>query len=363
MKVILSIDNGGIRSIIPALLLKELEKRLHRAGCKDPLHKYVDLFAGTGLAAVMAAGLCFSKGFEADNRESTADEILEMLVHNHDFVFSDTEDLEAGAGPYDPISFEENLKIRFGDTTRLSDSRTGILIPAYDMLNRRAVIFSNLDGGYAQFYLWQALRGTCAIPEIFAPVMVENVAKSRPRGTPLVPFFTGGAMATDPSMCAYSEASRLRWTRPGSEVMVVSLGAGLDRRPLPYFDETNFGSHGQGLASVTPQLVSIAHQLECPAAQMLNSLINRDMTSFDGVATRLNAHNRGTLNYYRLNGALSEGSMAQVDLSAENVERLLSDGQRIVQENDAVLDEIVWRIAEAQRNKLQNERVTIAVPA
>lgn len=346
MKIILSLDNGGIRSIISTMLLRELTVRLERAGCAEPLHAYVDLIAGTGLTAVIAAGMTIAKPYRADMPETTPDEALEMLRFHHDFVFDRLPDVHAGAGPYSANAFEENLKIRFGETTTFSAAKTGILVPAYDMMNRRAMVFSNLDGTNANFYVWQVLRGACAIPEIFAPAMIENLAKSRPRGTPLLPLFTGGSMASDPTMCAYAEASRLRWNRPGSQVMVISLGAGLDRRPLPYFDALNAGNHGQDLASVTPQLVSVSNQIECPLAQILNSLINRDMTSFDGIATRLNHQNKGSLNYYRLNGALSAGKMDMDDLSAGNIAALLSDGARIVDENSAVLDEIVWRIAE-----------------
>lgn len=363
MKVILSLDNGGIRSIISALVLKDLARRLNRAGCHEPLHHYVDLFAGTGIAAVMAAGLCFAKAYDPEASESTPDEVLEMLRFHHDFVFDQTPKVTAGAGPYSAGVFEDNLKQRFGESTTLAAARTGILIPAYDMMNRRAVVFSNLENGSSNFYLWQALRGTCALPEFFAPAMVENLAKSRPRGTPLLPFFTGGAMATDPTLCAYAEASRVRWTRPGSQVVVISLGAGLDRRPLPYFDAANAGYHGQDLASVTPHLVNVAHQLECPAAQMLNSLINRDMASFDGIATRLTNQNRGLLNYYRINGALSAGSVAMDDLSPGNIAGLVEDGERIIAENGAVLDELVWRIAESQPVRSAERQAAAKVPA
>ncbi len=356
MKVILSIDNGGIRSIIPALALKEIERRLRQKGCRQPLHTYVDLIAGTGIAAVMAAGLCFEKPYKAEFSESTPDEILEMLRFHQAFVLDRSEPSGSPDGLYSARSFEENLKIRFGETATIAAAKTGILIPAYDMQNRRPVVFSNLEGGFSNFYVWQALRGTCAIPDYFAPAMVENLARSRPRGTPLLPVFTGGAMATDPTMCAYAEASRVRWTRPGSDLMVVSLGVGLDLRPLPYFDALNAGSHGQGLASVTPQLVGIAHQLECPAAQMLNSLINRDMGSFDGIATRLNANNRSMLNYYRINGALSAGSVSMDDITDDNLNGVMEDGLRIVSENDAVIDEIVWRIAENQNRETETPR-------
>jgi patatin-like phospholipase/acyl hydrolase len=35
---VLSIDGGGIRGLIPALLLEELERRLRAAGKTEPLH-------------------------------------------------------------------------------------------------------------------------------------------------------------------------------------------------------------------------------------------------------------------------------------------------------------------------------------
>lgn len=346
-RVILSIDNAGIRCILPVMVLMELEKRLRRAGMRESLHHYVDLVSGCGLSAVIAAALCVEKPYPADFATSTADEIFDMFQHDHGFMFDHPEEV-SGPGPYSPDVFESNLRWRFGEQTTFTAAKTGLLIPAYDMMNRRAVIFSNLEGGYSDFYVWQALRGSCATPEMFAPAMVENLSKKKPRGTPLIPFMSGGTMATDPSMCAYVEANRVRWTIPGSEVILVSLGVGLDRQPLPYFDALHAGSHGQSLASVTPPLVGFARELECPAPQLLTSLINRDATSFDGIATRLTPANRHSLNYYRVNGALRQGNLAINDLRPENIRALIEDGHRIIAENHALLDEIVWRMTEGQ---------------
>ena len=54
---ILSIDGGGIRGLIPALILEELEKRLRAKGKTEPLHSYFDLIAGTSTGGIIAAGL------------------------------------------------------------------------------------------------------------------------------------------------------------------------------------------------------------------------------------------------------------------------------------------------------------------
>jgi patatin-like phospholipase/acyl hydrolase len=55
---ILSIDGGGIRGLIPALVLAELERRLADAsGSKRQLADYFHLLAGTSTGGLIALGL------------------------------------------------------------------------------------------------------------------------------------------------------------------------------------------------------------------------------------------------------------------------------------------------------------------
>ena len=48
----LSIDGGGIRGLIPALVLEELERRLER-----PLYSVFDVIAGTSTGGIITLGL------------------------------------------------------------------------------------------------------------------------------------------------------------------------------------------------------------------------------------------------------------------------------------------------------------------
>ena len=48
---ILSIDGGGIRGIIPALLLSEIERQTQR-----PIAELFDLIAGTSTGGILALG-------------------------------------------------------------------------------------------------------------------------------------------------------------------------------------------------------------------------------------------------------------------------------------------------------------------
>ena len=52
MKRVLSIDGGGIRGLIPAIICERIE---HWA--KEPIHKLFDLVAGTSTGGIIAMGL------------------------------------------------------------------------------------------------------------------------------------------------------------------------------------------------------------------------------------------------------------------------------------------------------------------
>ena len=66
---ILSIDGGGIRGYIPALILQEIENELNRIpqpnGAPLKLHEFFDLVVGTSTGGILALGL--AKGLEGSH--------------------------------------------------------------------------------------------------------------------------------------------------------------------------------------------------------------------------------------------------------------------------------------------------------
>src|SRR5215216_144443 len=59
---ILSVDGGGIRGLIPALVLRELEARLRRRAPAAQLADYFHLVAGTSTGGLIALGLTAPDG-------------------------------------------------------------------------------------------------------------------------------------------------------------------------------------------------------------------------------------------------------------------------------------------------------------
>ncbi len=53
IKYILSVDGGGIRGIIPAIILAEIEQRTRK-----PIAEIFDLVTGTSTGGIVVAGLC-----------------------------------------------------------------------------------------------------------------------------------------------------------------------------------------------------------------------------------------------------------------------------------------------------------------
>lgn len=67
-KHIVSIDGGGIRGIIPAIVLAEIEKR-----ARKPIAEIFDLMAGTSTGGIVATGLC-----KKDEPQYSANDLVEL---------------------------------------------------------------------------------------------------------------------------------------------------------------------------------------------------------------------------------------------------------------------------------------------
>ena len=76
MKKILSIDGGGIRGIIPALVLAEIEKRTDK-----PISACFDLFAGTSTGGILSLGLTKADTF--GRPEYSAADLAEIYAGDH----------------------------------------------------------------------------------------------------------------------------------------------------------------------------------------------------------------------------------------------------------------------------------------
>lgn len=238
---ILSIDGGGIRGLIPALLLTELEKLARR-----PIAELFDLIVGTSTGGIIALGLT-APGPDGHPRNSAQD-LADLYLQQRSRIFHRGlwDEIRNPGGlldeRYDSSGIEEVLKEHFLEA-RLRDAVTEVMVTAYDLEKRDPFFFRSRrakeDSRY-DFPMWLAARATSAAPTYFEPVLIQWPELDRDT------LVDGGVFANNPAMCAYAEAqAAMRDGRAtSSEILLVSLGTGHFARPLDFDDAKDWGLAG-----------------------------------------------------------------------------------------------------------------------
>jgi len=132
---ILSIDGGGIRGIIPALLLNDLEGR---TGAR--IANLFDLMVGTSTGGILALGLSKPDPSSREHPQYTARQLVELYESHGEKIFP------GGSGKvskvrgvfaprYSPSGLETVLT-RYFANTKLGEALTNVKIPAYEIEER-----------------------------------------------------------------------------------------------------------------------------------------------------------------------------------------------------------------------------------
>jgi uncharacterized protein len=308
---ILAIDGGGIRGIIPAIVLAELEQRTGRA-----VADLFDLVAGTSTGGILACALTRPDG--QGRPVFTAADLIGLYESEGPEIFhrSLLKRVTSVEGlldeRYDDAGLNAALR-RYLDGARLSETLTDVFITAYEIERRQPFFFRSRRARTdpaQDFGLVEAARATAAAPTYFEPARVTDV-----RGAHAWALIDGGVFATNPSMCAYAELAAAG--SAGEIERVVSLGTGSHTRALHYDDVLGWG------------------QLEW-ARPILDVV-------FDGVADTVDFELRQLLpggRYVRLQTRLEEASDDLDDASDANLEALRREGERLVEARSADLDRI-----------------------
>lgn len=213
---ILSIDGGGIRGVLPAAILTELEE--HYLGARSA-GDYFDLIAGTSTGGIIA--LALSTGLRAK-------EILRLYLEHGGEVFPAPrwDVLKVRKSwrflrglrhhSYDADVLKRHLGAVFG-TTILGDAKRRLCIPAFDGFTEVHIFKTPHHGDYKKDWrepMLTAALATAAAPTYFA------VYKDRGRF-----FADGGVWANAPLMIGLVDAL-VCYQLNRRQVHILSLGSG-----------------------------------------------------------------------------------------------------------------------------------------
>ena len=218
---------------------------------------------------------------------------------------------------YATTGLESVLDHILGDV-RLSAAVTDVLIPAYDVLERRPFFF---DSAKAQrdpaedYPMKAAARATSAAPTYFEP----HAARHEPAALPRV-FVDGGLYANNPAMCAFTEAEKGRLGK--GQLLLVSLGTGEMTRPLPYAQIRDWG-----------------------VAQWARPILH---VVFDGASMSIDyqlAQLLGPERYWRFQTVLTHARDDIDDARPENIANLKLQAAEMIRDRSADIDEVAERLS------------------
>src|ERR687894_3055346 len=133
---VLAIDGGGIRGIIPALVLAEVERRSARR-----TFELFDLIAGTSTGGILACALCAPDPLPAEQLVAIYEEEGPAI-----FDRSVWQRIRSAEGlldeKYDAAALDRALE-RFLADKRLAEAVPELIVPTYDMSETGPYFFKN----------------------------------------------------------------------------------------------------------------------------------------------------------------------------------------------------------------------------
>ncbi len=279
-KYILSIDGGGVRTLASITFLKLLEKETN-----IKVHEKFDFFVGTSAGAISCLALAV-KRFSARELEGmwgTPNLRRIMPTSSWDRRLG----LLQSKPKYTSAGKRTVLKNYFGNST-LGEALKPVAVLSYDIQTRSPVLFKSYVEADKHVSLIDVGDATSAAPIYYPTAKVGDRY-----------LIDGAIVANHPVLHGYAEAKKLF---PRSEIIVLSIGTGLSKRPLKGEASKNWGLIGWMMHDLFGLMVesSLDHELA-------EELIGK--------------------NYLRINSSLGKVNRRLDDNSTSNVKRIVSMGE------------------------------------
>ncbi|XAR52374.1 hypothetical protein NMG60_11020414 [Bertholletia excelsa] len=228
---ILSIDSGGMRSILSGKALDYLENALRmKSGNPDArIADYFDVAAGAGFGGIFTAMLFGTK--DQSRPIFHAEDTWKFLAAQGKKFYRASSGSGSGSGGRRMIKRILPMKEVFTDNGRsltLKDTLKPVLIPCYDLSSSASFVFSRADAletDSFDFRLWEVCRATSAEPAVFKPVSMRSVD-----GKTHCAAIDGGLAMSNPTAAAITHVlhnkQEFPFVRGVEDLLVLSLGTG-----------------------------------------------------------------------------------------------------------------------------------------
>lgn len=227
---ILSVDGGGMRGLIPARVIQNLEERLQvEAGPDVRVADYFHMFAGTSTGGLVALSLTVPAGPGENRPKLSAADLAELYTRDgakifHRSLWRKLRTLWGWLGPkYGSGPLAQAVTRNLGAEARLAEALRELVVVAYDMTATEPFFFKRWparENDARNCPLVDAALATAAAPTYFPSHEVDDHA-----------LVDGGVFAANPAIAAVVEALKRQSDEPHhlstDDLLVLSIGTGL----------------------------------------------------------------------------------------------------------------------------------------
>ena len=276
-KYLLSLDGGGVRELATVIFLARLEKALG-----EPLYKKFDFFIGTSAGAITAMALSIAKMGGDNLLDLWSEETFERILDSS--LWDSKLGLMQINPKYDGKGKEQVLAEYFGNL-KLGDASGDLAIVSYDIEERKPLLLTSYGNG--NILAIDAGHASSAAPIYYPTARVGNRY-----------LIDGGIVANNPVLHGYAEVKKLY---PDSNVKILSVGTGLNKRPLKGKASQKWGLIGWLMHDLFGLMLesSLDHEI---ATEIIGKDYIRVNSPLGKVNRRLDDNNKSNLNNIRKMG-------------------------------------------------------------
>lgn len=355
---ILAIDGGGIRGIIPAYIISQIEQQLGHA-----CYQLFTIIGGTSTGAILTAGLTTPDPSNTNNYPYDAATLLNIYMKDGSQIFVPQDNWDEMYASYiasnnNGQGIEPFLQSCLGTYCSLSNAQTAITqLPGNKLLqmfttgcivnstggvipnpvpgqDEGAYLFNWFDAGNDpannDYWVWEAARSSSAAPSYF-PVAHVGGGNDGRSATPEKWVVDGGVMSNNPAMWAVCEAFRTGLAQSLSDIVVISLGTGIYPGGGGVGITNNSGGlyPADGNWSLIPWMGPDMYDLQ--GQKNDGTLVNIILDAVQNVAAQqLNLMTYGGLTYYRLEPVIPY-SLSQMDnINPTNIANLYKTAKNYI---------------------------------
>ncbi len=251
---VLSLDGGGIKSLITLKVLAYIEQK---TGKKTG--ELFDYIAGTSSGGMLTLYLSMPSEKDPNVPRYSANEIIEIFQYDSRQIFKEKTTakffskpaVQLFNTPYQLKTMTDMGENRF-KKYQMKDAVADIFVLTFDTETNMPVPFTSYDSNYNDAKMSMVAAATSVAPFYFSPITYYDKAIQKKRT-----LIDGGLVAKNPSVFAYEEAKK---RNKDKDVLLISLGAGYQEKTDYTYDKLkNWGFLKYSLPTYTFMLDGVTN--------------------------------------------------------------------------------------------------------